>query len=174
MRAIRILMAVLMATGAFYAWMWHRQTEEEHAALVEQTLMSVERLQREVRVRSAMGGEGLNGRGWPVTIDPEWFSGRLPKNHLVSWPRPWVEIASGAELALDHPRVRITVHERTAAFWYNPANGIVRARVGVNVSDRKALRLYNRVNGTTLASLVGELPVKGPLTADGAALDDED
>jgi hypothetical protein len=39
-------------------------------------------------------------------------------------------------------------------FWYNPALGIVRARVPRTLSDADAIDTYNRVNGTAIRSLV--------------------
>jgi hypothetical protein len=38
-------------------------------------------------------------------------------------------------------------------FWYNPALGVVRARVPRTLSDAEALELYNEVNGTRLQEL---------------------
>jgi hypothetical protein len=43
----------------------------------------------------------------------------------------------------------------TAAFWYNPYKGILRARVPYDISDERALDLYNRVNGTSVSSIYG-------------------
>lgn len=67
--------------------------------------------------------------------------------------RPWLEVAPAADADLLHPRVRVTIDEGLAAFWYNPFQGVVRARVPVLVSDTDATALYNRVNGTSLSSI---------------------
>jgi hypothetical protein len=46
-----------------------------------------------------------------------------------------------------------------AAFWYNPANGVVRARVPVTISDQRATELYNRINGVFLTSIFEGLSI---------------
>jgi hypothetical protein len=52
-----------------------------------------------------------------------------------------------------HPPVRLTLDDRMASFWYNPYQGVVRARVPVQVNDDAALELYNRINGCSLLSI---------------------
>jgi len=70
------------------------------------------------------------------------------------------------------PPVRMTIDGKLASFWYNPYQGIVRARVPVCVSDRKALDLYNSINGTRLSELYGAPPEppreSGPALPSGA------
>ena len=71
-----------------------------------------------------------------------------------------VEVAGEADAHLLHPRVRMTVDEEMAGFWYNPYQGIVRARVPVLVSDKDATELYNRLNNASLTSLLEVEPRK--------------
>ena len=154
MRLLYFVMVAVLVTGAAMAYKWSAEQEEALERAVSTSASSVERMEREVRIRSAMADVELNGRGWPVTVDPVWFGLRVPENPLAPGDRPWLEVAGESELVESHPRVRLIVDETTASFWYNPALGVVRARVGVNVSDRKALALYNRVNGSRVTSLV--------------------
>jgi len=88
-----------------------------------------------------------------VTIDPAWFQEAAPGNPLLDEDRPWVEVAGTSQADLLHPPVRMAVEKSIAAFWYNPYQGVVRARVPVMVSDDKATELYNRVNGTGMSSI---------------------
>ncbi len=160
MRLLWLFMIVTLAAGSGLAFLWSRQVERRHEESVQATVEALERINREVRVRSAMGSVELNGRGWPRTVDPGWFADDPPLNRLVSGPRPWLEVASDAEADLQHPRVRTTISGSTAAFWYNPGKGVVRARVGLMLSDDSALELYNRVNGSSVGTLISPLPAE--------------
>jgi hypothetical protein len=157
MRLLWLFMVLTLAIGAGMAFVWSRQLDRRHEQGILDTIDALDRISREIRVRAAMGAVDVNGRGWPMTIDPDWFHDHPPFNKLVSGPRPWLEIASAEESHLDHPRVRTTIEAGTAAFWYNPGKGIVRARVGLMLSDDSALRLYNRVNKSKLDKLIAPL-----------------
>jgi hypothetical protein len=96
-----------------------------------------------------------------VTVDASWFEGRAPENLLLSMDRPWVEIAPPEDADLQHPLVRLAVDESMAAFWYNPSQGIIRARVPVMATDDESVKLYNRINNCSLASIFQpEMPSK--------------
>lgn len=113
------------------------------------------RLALEISYRSVTGQSvERNDLGWPTTVKPEWFEeGQAPRNFMADPAAPWLEVAGPEERNLDHPRLRMLVSEQIAGFWYNPARGVVRARVPVMVSDSAALELYNRLNGSSLASI---------------------
>ena len=145
--AAALIMALL--AGAWLHDRAHRQEDE----VIAVTRADVQRLLREAKVRGAMEEVDRNGRGWPLTIDPTWFKGSPPMNRLLSPDRPWLEVAGPEEADLEHPQIRVAVDRTVAAFWYNPYQGIVRARVPVLVSDEEATQLYNRINGTTLTSI---------------------
>lgn len=159
MRIAYVAMVVVLMAGCFLAIGVGRAQETARERAVAATASAVHRIAREVRVKSAMGGTALNGRGWPTTIDPAWFGRDLPRNQLVDAQVPWLEVASDAELELDHPVKRIVTGRADAAFWYNPAKGIVRGRVGAFVSDAQALSAYNRINGSSLRSLFSDAVV---------------
>ncbi len=91
-------------------------------------------------------------RLYPPLVRPDWFRGTPPQNTLVTGDRPWMDIAP-VEDYQDHPPNPLVTGPDQAAFWYNPALGVVRARVPRQVTDRLTLELYNRVNGTWLSSL---------------------
>jgi hypothetical protein len=158
MRLLWLFMIVTLSAGAGMAFLWSRQSERRHEEAVVATVESLDRINREIRVRAAMGSVEVNGRGWPYTIDPGWFNDDPPLNRLVGGSRPWLEVASAIDSDADHPRVRTTIDPSTPAFWYNPGKGIVRARVGLMLSDESALDLYNRINGSRLRELIAPLP----------------
>jgi len=143
----------LLLAGTVASWHWSETAREREQRIVRSVREAVIRLEREVRVRSATGQAAVNGRGWAETIDPAWFGNDPPINPLVPSNRPWLEVASEDEQSLTDPPIRQSVDRNTPAFWYNPATGRVRARVGPMVSDEAALDRYNAVNSTSIAVL---------------------
>lgn len=168
MRTLWLFMVVTLAVGAGMAYVWSRQLDRRQEQAVVDTIDALDHIDREIRVKAAMGAVEVNGRGWPRTIDPAWFREHPPINKLVGGPRPWLEVASPAEYTLSHPRVRTTIDSETAAFWYNPGKGIVRARIGLMLSDKSALKLYNRVNKSSLGKLIAPVPESDDISTETA------
>ncbi len=142
---------------------------------VDELTADVREFEQMIKLRAATKDVELNGRGWPLTIDPGWFKGDAPRNPLLSPDRDWVEIAPPGDAHLCDPRIRIALDERFASFWYNPYQGIVRARVPMKINDSMTLELYNTVNGTALPSIfrvIGEPdPTDRPLAPESAPAD---
>lgn len=130
---------------------WSREASE--ATQIASTISAIREIERTVRYNVEYNHLRANERGWPERIEQSWFR-ELPRNELVSSEHPWMEIATEQEAALRHPPVRMMVNHTLAGLWYNPYQGVVRARVPIQVSDQAALTLYNRVNGTNLSSLL--------------------
>lgn len=159
---VAVVLAVLVAGGALQV-----RAARQNDAAVEQVRQAVQEMSRQVRLHAALGKAEVNGRGWPVTVEPSWFGAAPPRNGLVTPERPWLEIAPPEHADLVHPPVRITIDRSVAAFWYNPANGVVRARAPMRLADRSTTEVYNQINGSTLASIFSDIfpPVRGPLKA---------
>lgn len=153
MRIVVPILVLLMAGAALSAFLWQQRHRTDHQEALDVARDSLARLEQEIRFRAALKDAEVNGRGWPVTVDPAWFKNGAPQNPLVPVDRPWLEIASPIESDLTDPPVRQSVDRTIAAFWYNPANGVVRGRVGLAVTDRTALETYNRLNRSTVAEL---------------------
>ncbi|MCA3005155.1 MAG: hypothetical protein LW650_13980 [Planctomycetaceae bacterium] len=157
------LTALICLAGAGIGLSVHlnQETESEHRAA--QTAYAVEVITQVVDLQAVKTSTQTSISGWPEKIDPAWFDSQkgVPRNALVDEAdaragvpgRPWVDVAGPAEAGLHHPRIRQTVNGQLAMFWYNPALGVVRARVPVLVSDSDATDLYNEVNRTRLVSL---------------------
>lgn len=148
--------------------------EYKQQKLVHNLAADLDRFKQTLSYRAASNQTEVNVRGWPVTVDPTWFGADPPRNPLVSADRPWLEVATPGEAAFMDPPVRIAIDNSVASFWYNPYQGVVRARVPIVISDRKALELYNSVNGTRLDSIYckdlpkePEEPVIDPATLHG-------
>ncbi len=146
-----LLLIVLIALGAGVVWLQQdRQRGDDRVSAASQQR---HKLDQQIKIRAATKTAELNVRGWPTTVRADWFDDAPPINPLLDADRPWIEIAPPEHAGLEHPPVRMTVDSGLAAFWYNPYNGSVRARVPVMVSDEAATSLYNRVNYTVLASI---------------------
>lgn len=171
MRLLHVIMAAVTIACGVLLLMWRHHGGDDLRRAVEQTRHALEKIDAQIKFRAAvsrvheatpevaaLSGPNLattvNQRGWPTTIEPAWFGSRPPLNTLTPPGCPWVEVASGDELNLTNPTVRVALDRNTAAFWYNPALGIVRARVGPRATDAEAVELYNRVNATAVAAIV--------------------
>jgi hypothetical protein len=153
MRWMRDVVAVLGLTGVVGGVMYLERAHRQEEDMFQDAQADVRRMEQEIKYRAATKTAELNGRGWPVTIDPAWFKDTAPINPLLKDGRPWVEVASTQQAEFLHPPVRMAVDKSLAAFWYNPYQGVVRARVPVMVSDERATELYNRINGVAMSSI---------------------
>jgi hypothetical protein len=159
----------VLAAGGLIGFLAHSSSEKaREQQTIDSLAADVDRFRQVLAYRAAANQTEVNPRGWPVTVDPEWFNGDPPRNTLVSPDRPWVEVAPPSQAALSDPPMRMTVDGRLAAFWYNPYQGVVRARVPVSINDAKAISLYNAINGTHLDSIYAPAPIESPAHA-GAA-----
>ncbi len=154
MRIVWTIMVLVLLTGSGWIVMHAHGREADQKQAEQRTKSAIQAIHRHINVISGTQGAELNGRGWPVTVDPTWFGSSVPVNALLKGSRPWLEVAAPDESDLQHPLVRQAVDRDTAAFWYNPGNGVVRARVSVMVSDKAAVEAYNRVNGAHIDTLV--------------------
>jgi len=156
---MRDIVALLGAAALGGGYLYMERDKKSQEAIVSRAGTDLRRMELEVKYRAASKSADLNARGWPVTIDPTWFEGEAPDNPLVDNDRPWVEVAGTSQAELTNPPVRMTVDKSLASFWYNPYQGVVRARVPVMVNDEQATQLYNRINGTMMASIFSrEIP----------------
>lgn len=153
MRWVLDIIAVLTAAGLVTAVIMFNRAKTRDETQIQQTSTDLRRIELELKYRSVTKNAELNEFGWPSTVSPEWFDKDLPRNTLVSPKRPWLEVAGESEAKLMHPPVRLAVDDSIASYWYNPFQGVVRARVPVMLSDQEAVNLYNRVNGTSLGTI---------------------
>ena len=135
MRIVWAIMVLVLLAGSGWVVTHALSRDSEQQQQERRTKSAIAQIQSEIKVVAGTAGAELNGRGWPVTIDPAWFDGALPANAMLTGARPWLEVAAPDQANLKHPVVRQAVDVGTPAFWYNPGNGIVRARVPVMISD---------------------------------------
>ncbi|MBM4105534.1 MAG: hypothetical protein FJ257_04465 [Phycisphaerae bacterium] len=117
---------------------------------IEAARLSVERIQAEVNLLRALGSVETNDRGHPAGVDPSWFDGELPMNPLLPAGQRWMDLAKPGETLRRHPRAWEVEEGDEAMFWYNPVQGVVRARVPRQATPEETRRLYAEVNGLEL------------------------
>ncbi len=156
MRLLIDTLVALMLAGLLGGILLYRQQDRTSEEQLDQVQQSLRLIEQQVVLHAAMADTDLTGRGFPTEIDPEWFSESLPRNSLAGAGHPWVEIAGRSQADLRDPPVRVLLDESYAAFWYNPYQGLVRARVPANVSDERALQIYNEINGTGIEVIVDQ------------------
>lgn len=89
---------------------------------------------------------------YPATIDSAWFaSGIGPRHPENVFGVAGIEIESA--VGKSHPANKVLKAGIGGAFWYNPAEGIVRARVADQGSSAATQSFYNEVNDSNEASL---------------------
>ena len=113
---------------------------------VDSTNTALLRIQSEIRLRSALDGYQTSKEGFVVQVESAWFEGGPPRNLLLSGSnRSWIDIDRTGNRSIKHPS-NPSVSGTGAGWWYNPANGVVRARVPAQATNRATLELYERVN----------------------------
>ena len=155
MRLLIDSLVALMLAGVLAGVVVASREDENLERRVHEASQDLWTIQQEVLVRAALQREG-RVQNPPEIVRESWFGGELPTNSLLDEQRPWVDLATKAERTLQHPIDKAALDGTAARFWYNPANGTVRARVPLQLSDEDTLDLYNRVNGTDLTRLYGQ------------------
>jgi hypothetical protein len=156
MRLLVDALVAFMLAAIIAGVLWHHRAESAAQAAVAETRESVRAIARQISLEVALHEATAGADERLMTIDPAWFQPHLPENPLVDQGHPWLEVALPEERLRRHPRERLASDKALAKFWFNPANGIVRARVGPGASDAAALDLYNRVNDSELTSLYAD------------------
>lgn len=156
MRTLVNMVAVLTALLGLGVLLYFGWQNAERELGINSTQRALERIRQEIARRASMDDVMRSTSGWPMSIDPKWFDDGVPRNSLLAGAgRAWMEIASDEENFLSDPSVRASDENdaRRAEFWYNPATGVVRARVRMELSDRDSLDAYNRINNTHLETI---------------------
>lgn len=176
MRRFVDLVAVLAAVGLIGGLLYLRSEQTREDRVAAQASQELRRFDLAIKLRAITGdGEQLNTRRWPMSVDAEWFD-TPPRNPLLSPDRPWVEVAPPDQAHLTDPPVRLAMDSSLASFWYNPYQGVIRARVPLAINDSRSLELYNRVNGTSLRDIyyVPPPPRERPQEPEESAQDPEE
>lgn len=146
------VLIVVVIIGILASILVPRYTDSREEAAKSSLTMSVAVIKSQVDLRFHTTGS------WPATIEADWFAGNhLPKNIEDDFDLPEIEVVSVAG-KID-PDEKVIDGDAAGAFWYNAANGIVRARVQSRASEGETLVYYNDVNKASATDLGNyELP----------------
>lgn len=103
------------------------------------------------RINMKLADEWVATGEFPPTLDLTWLSGGSPENPLLPG-EVGLEIASDRHH--EHPDPLVW-KSGGRPWWYNPANGMFRARVPPQGSQADTVMLYNAVNGANVRVGVG-------------------
>lgn len=142
---IALGLLILLLLGAVL----HVNHERRRSESVEAARLGVERIQAEVDLIRALRLQQTGERVELSGIDPSWFDGSLPVNPMLRHRHRWMDVAADDERMYLHPeRWWLAQDEgREAMFWFNPRQGVVRARVPFEHSLERTRALYIAVNG---------------------------
>lgn len=152
MRLLVDSLIALMLVAILAGVLWHYRGQQRLVDDYQFVHTALDRLHDQTLYHKAMDDVTLTEAGFPRKIQPGWFGTKLPVNVLVPTTHPWMDIAPAGDSSTDPPDPVIT-NPKQAGIWYNPNNGIFRARVTRQLSDEATLEMYNRLNGTSLSSL---------------------
>ncbi len=89
---------------------------------------------------------------YPATIDASWFSSGVGPSHPENSDGiANVEVDTTADRL--HPVNKVLKAGVAGAFWYNPTEGVIRARVADQGSSASTLIFYNEVNESSETNL---------------------
>jgi len=123
--------------------------ERRRAEAIEAARLGVERIQVEVDLIRALQLRDTGARRELAGIDPSWFEGGLPVNPMLRHRHRWMDVAAEDERMYLHPRRWWLADDEghEAMFWFNPRQGVVRARVPFEHSVERTREVYIAVNG---------------------------
>lgn len=153
MRLVLDSLIALMLVAILCGVLMHQRRQDRALADLQLVHESLVQLKERAFLQAAMeSDEEHTGPRYPDRLKPEWFPQTLPVNVLVDQHHPWIDLAPPHDFA-QHPPDPVIDGPEQAGFWYNPNNGVFRARVTPQITDRQTLKLYNQANGSALAAL---------------------
>lgn len=141
-----VLLAILTG-GAGYWWTQHQQVAMRRQ--IDQVRQSMREIHNVAMLHGGQGDVPVHASGYPLKIEATWFA-TPPVNGLAADHALWLAVAEPERYAATNPR-NIVASDQRAAFWYNPARGIIRARVPRQITEDATMDLYNRINATSLS-----------------------
>ncbi len=138
------LLIVAVVLSIFAAVVVPNLSGSDDDARIAAAATAVRAAQRQIDLQFARTGT------WPATLSTEWFQGyKLPSNPLFSDPivGGTIRYSSTNDAGKWHPNNKQT---DTRGFWYNPANGVLRATVPTAYAD--GLSIYNTINNANVTA----------------------
>ena len=134
------LVIVIVIIGLVAAVALPRFSQASQNANTAAMKANVDEIQKAVDLYHAEHG------AYPLTIDPDWFISNVVPPNIYSPDNP-----EGVEIASDNTRwnpesVIVSPESGSNGYWYNPSNGVVRARVEWQGSVVSTAAYYKRIN----------------------------
>ncbi len=146
MRRLLDLIALGVVIVLLLVAVLHLNHQRRRDEAVSAARLAVERIQAEINLLQAIG-KAADRHDASRGVDPTWFDGELPLNPLLVEQSRWMDVATASEAMRRHPRVwQVEEGGDQAMFWYNPMQGVVRARVPAQRSKELTRELYAEVN----------------------------
>ena len=143
------LVIVLVIVGIIAAIAVPRLSTSSVAAKAAAAAAAVCAIQQVIDVQT-----GLDDGEYPAAIDEAWFSGgHLPPSPFDIGATVKVRVSSAGSPEKLHPKSKIVTDTPPGAYWNDPDNGIVRARVVKLRTNAATVDLYNQVNQTAITVL---------------------
>jgi type II secretory pathway pseudopilin PulG len=152
MRLLVHALVTLMIAALLGGLVYSDRMEQQSRIVRTQTREQLQRFRQQIDLQMTLSAAGQRVT-YPESIDPSWFGKDRPANAMLEPGHPWVEVAGSEDAGRKHPATIVASDKTIAAFWYNPANGVIRARVPVAIRDSQALEAYNEVNDCHLDTL---------------------
>ena len=138
------VLIVVIVLGILAAAILPQFTSAADDARQNTTAIVVKSMIRQIGVEKAKTGS------YPAAVSATWFEGGvLPTNPFDPNATVFHHIAT--DPALLHPGTK-TIHP-AGAFWYNNANGIIRARVTAGANNAETIATYNAANSCRVTTL---------------------
>lgn len=133
------VLIVVIIIGILAAAVVPQFTDAAQDARLSTTAELVRAIQRKLSEQRVRAG------AWPATIEASWFEGmQLPEHPENDMGEPTIHVLSAA--GTSHPTNKVLKAGVGGAFWYNPAEGVIRARVADQGTSAATLDAYNAVN----------------------------
>ncbi len=139
---LTIVIAVLAILAALVVPKLQGHTDEAAVRTIQTNLRAIQ-----TQVDAFVANHGQH----PADLSGTWFVGGTIPEH----PHNTMDIASHQTLAgnYQHPGNKVLKSGVLGAYWYNPDNAVVRARVADVGTEAETLALYNEINGSDETTL---------------------
>ncbi len=102
-------------------------------------------------ISTKITGEYARTGAYPAAIDASWFADGEPDHPHNTIGLPMFQASNWP--GIEHPTNKVLKAGVAGAYFYNPANGVFRARVSDQGSESATLDAYNKVNQSSETSL---------------------
>ncbi|MFT7642417.1 MAG: prepilin-type N-terminal cleavage/methylation domain-containing protein [Pirellulaceae bacterium] len=138
---VLIVVLIMAVLAAVVVQQQTASTNDAKIALVQQHLSA---MKNQIELQKALHGS------YPLEIEADWFAGGIPKHPFNDGSVPDIHVLATFP-DRQHPQYKII--DQFGAYWYNPKNGMIRARIPNQRTTAKTLAAYNYIHNSKLTLL---------------------